>query len=182
MESGVCHRCQILIMDQWKWKLLSHVWLFVNPWMSSPGQNTGVSSCSLLQGICITQGSNPGLPHCRWILYHLSHQGSPYYYSSVNYIDYAEHYIYSAYLFYDWKFVLILTAFILFPIPLPSLLVTRDLIPFSLNFVWLFLMTNRPITPHEFLLHNIMNQTFYTFQNYHHDKSSYDKSLSKVIT
>ena len=24
-----------------------------------------------------TQGLNPGLPHCRWILYHVSHQGSP---------------------------------------------------------------------------------------------------------
>ena len=32
---------------------------------------------ALLQGIFLTQGSNPGLPHCRWILYHLSHQGSP---------------------------------------------------------------------------------------------------------
>jgi len=32
---------------------------------------------SLLQGIFPTQGSNPGLPHCRWILYQLSHQGSP---------------------------------------------------------------------------------------------------------
>ena len=32
---------------------------------------------SLLQGIFPTQRSNPGLPHCRWILYHLSHQGSP---------------------------------------------------------------------------------------------------------
>ena len=30
-----------------------------------------------LQGIFPTQGSNPGLPHCRWILYHLSHPGSP---------------------------------------------------------------------------------------------------------
>ena len=30
---------------------------------------------SLLQGICLTQGSNPGLPHCRQILNHLSHQG-----------------------------------------------------------------------------------------------------------
>ena len=29
-----------------------------------------------LQGIFLTQGSNPGLHHCRWILYHLSHQGS----------------------------------------------------------------------------------------------------------
>ena len=32
---------------------------------------------ALLQKIFPTQGSNPGLPHCRWILYHLSHQGSP---------------------------------------------------------------------------------------------------------
>ena len=36
-----------------------------------------VGSCSLLQGIFRTQGSNPGLPHCRQTLYHLSHQGSP---------------------------------------------------------------------------------------------------------
>ena len=46
------------------------------PW-NSPGQNTGVSSRSLLQGIFPTQGLNPGLPHCRQILYQLSHQGSP---------------------------------------------------------------------------------------------------------
>ena len=42
-----------------------------------PGKNTGVGSLSLLQEIFPTQGSNPGLPHCRQILYHLSHQGSP---------------------------------------------------------------------------------------------------------
>ena len=36
-----------------------------------------LGSLSLLQWIFLTQGSNPGLPHCRWILYHLSHQGSP---------------------------------------------------------------------------------------------------------
>ena len=36
-----------------------------------------MGSTSLLQGIFPTQESNPGLPHCRWILYHLSHQGSP---------------------------------------------------------------------------------------------------------
>ena len=42
------------------------------PW-NSPGQNTGVDSLSLLQGIFPTQGSNPGLLHCRWILYQLSH-------------------------------------------------------------------------------------------------------------
>ena len=47
-----------------------------SPW-NSPGQNTGVGSISLLQGIFPTQGSNPGLLHCRQILYHLSHKGSP---------------------------------------------------------------------------------------------------------
>ena len=44
---------------------------------NSPGQNTGMGSLSLLQGIFPTQGSNPGLPHCRRILYRLSHQESP---------------------------------------------------------------------------------------------------------
>ena len=44
------------------------------PW-NSPGQNTGVSSLSLLQGIFPSQGSNPGLPQCRRILYQLSHNG-----------------------------------------------------------------------------------------------------------
>ena len=43
----------------------------------SPGKNTGVGCHALLQGILPTQGSNLGLPHCRQILYHLSHQGSP---------------------------------------------------------------------------------------------------------
>ena len=47
-----------------------------SPW-NSPGQNTGVGSCSLLQGIFPTQGSNPGLPHYRRILYCLSHQSRP---------------------------------------------------------------------------------------------------------
>ena len=47
-----------------------------SPW-NSPGQSTRVSSCSLLQGIFSTQGSNPGLLHCRQILYQLSHQRSP---------------------------------------------------------------------------------------------------------
>ena len=37
----------------------------------SPGKNTGVGCHALPQGIFPTQGSNPGLPHCRWILYHL---------------------------------------------------------------------------------------------------------------
>ena len=43
----------------------------------SLGQNTGVGSFSLPQGIFLTQGSNSGLPHCRKILYQLSHQGNP---------------------------------------------------------------------------------------------------------
>ena len=47
-----------------------------SPW-NSPGQNTGVGSLSLLQGICPIQGWNPGLPDWRWILYQLSHQASP---------------------------------------------------------------------------------------------------------
>ena len=42
-----------------------------------PGKNTGVGCHFLLQGIFPTQGSNPGLPHCRQILYQLSHKGRP---------------------------------------------------------------------------------------------------------
>ena len=52
-----------------------------NPW-NSPGQNTGVGSRPLLQGIFLTQGSNPGLPHCRQILYQVNHLGSPYKYQN----------------------------------------------------------------------------------------------------
>ena len=45
-----------------------------------PGKpkNTGVGSLSLLQGIFLTQESNWGLLHCRWILYQLSYEGSPF--------------------------------------------------------------------------------------------------------
>ena len=45
--------------------------------LNSPGQNTGVGSHFLFQGIFPTQGLNPGLPHWRRILSRLSHQGSP---------------------------------------------------------------------------------------------------------
>ena len=45
---------------------------------NSPGKNTGVGGHSLLQGIFPTQGSNPGLLHCRQILYYLSYQRSHY--------------------------------------------------------------------------------------------------------
>ena len=47
-----------------------------SPW-DSLGQNTGVGSFSFLQGIFLTQGSNPGIPHCKRILYQLNHHGSP---------------------------------------------------------------------------------------------------------
>ena len=47
-----------------------------SPW-NSPGQNPGVGSLSLLQGIFLSQRSNPGLLYCWWILYQLSHKGSP---------------------------------------------------------------------------------------------------------
>ena len=43
----------------------------------SPGKNTAVCCLALLQGIFPTQGSNPGLPHCRGILYQLNHQETP---------------------------------------------------------------------------------------------------------
>ena len=65
---------------------LSCVRLFAIPWTvahkasypwNSPGKSTRVGSHSLLQGILPTQGSNSCLLHCRQILYHLSHKGSP---------------------------------------------------------------------------------------------------------
>ena len=66
--------------------LASELCLFVTPRtvphqaslsMEFSRQGTGVGSHSLVQGIFPTQGSNLGLLHCRQILYHLSHQGSP---------------------------------------------------------------------------------------------------------
>ena len=52
--------------------------LYIYSLWNSHGQNIGVGSRSLLQGIFPTQGSNSGLLHCRWILYRLRHQGSPF--------------------------------------------------------------------------------------------------------
>jgi len=59
-----------------KWKLLSCVPLYATPW-NSLARILDWGSLSLLQGIFPTQGSNPGLLHCRWIVYQLSHKGSP---------------------------------------------------------------------------------------------------------
>ena len=64
-----------VVFDSWRPHGLQPVRLLC-PW-NSPGENPGVGSHLLLQGIFPTQGSNPGLLHCRQTLYHLSHQGSP---------------------------------------------------------------------------------------------------------
>ena len=62
----------------WKWKWIGRVRLFVTPWTIQSVEFSRpeyLSSHSLLQGIFPTQGSNPGLLHCRQILYQLSHEG-----------------------------------------------------------------------------------------------------------
>ncbi|CAI9161868.1 unnamed protein product [Rangifer tarandus platyrhynchus] len=68
-SSVVCESCSVMSDSSQPHGLYS-------PW-NSPGQDTGAGIHSLLQGIFLTQGSNPGLLHYRWILYQLSHQGSP---------------------------------------------------------------------------------------------------------
>ena len=73
---------------QWKWKLLmsnSSRPCGLYSTRNSPGQNTGVGSCSLFKRIFPTQRWNPGLPRCGWILYWLSHQGSPRILERANY-------------------------------------------------------------------------------------------------
>ena len=66
------------ITHQWKWKSLSCVQLFATPWTIQSMELSRPEYClSFLQGIFPTQGSNPGLLHCRWILYQLSQKGSP---------------------------------------------------------------------------------------------------------
>ena len=67
------------------WKVsVSHARLFLTTWTAAyetclpwdfPGKDTGVGCHLLLQGIFLTQGSNPGLLHCRQILYLLSYKG-----------------------------------------------------------------------------------------------------------
>ena len=66
-------------LSEWKVTQSDSLWpRGLYSWWNSPGQNTGVGSCSLLQAIFPTQELDPGLPHCRKILYQLSHQGSPF--------------------------------------------------------------------------------------------------------
>ena len=56
------HPCHSVLSNFLELHVLCGLW-------NSPGQNTGVGSFSLLQGIFPTQGSNTGLLHCRRILY-----------------------------------------------------------------------------------------------------------------
>ena len=51
----------------------------IHPW-DFPGKSTGVGCHFLLQRIFLTQGLNQGCLHCKWILYHLSHQGRPFFF------------------------------------------------------------------------------------------------------
>ena len=64
---------------QKKWKSLSPVLLFATPWTYSPWNSllTGVGNLSLLLEIFPTQRLNPGLQHCRQIIYQLSYKGIP---------------------------------------------------------------------------------------------------------
>ena len=63
------------------WKSVSRVWLFATPWTVVHG----ILQARILEWVLVpfsrvifpTQESNPGLPHCRQILYQLSHKGSP---------------------------------------------------------------------------------------------------------
>ena len=73
------------ILNTLKVKVKLSVRLFVTPWtvahqaplsMEFSSKKTGVGCYFLLQGLFLTQGSNPGLPHRRQILYQLSHQGN----------------------------------------------------------------------------------------------------------
>ena len=70
LVKNCCRQCCSVLSDS----LQPHG--LYSPW-NSLGQNAGVGSLSLLQGIFATQGSKPGLLHCRQILYQLSYQGSP---------------------------------------------------------------------------------------------------------
>ena len=86
----------IFLFIKWKWSrsvvsdsLRSHgLWStkLLCPW-DFPGKNTGVGCHFLLQGIFLTQGSNPGLLHCRETLYPLSHQGYIYIHKHIFLIE-----------------------------------------------------------------------------------------------
>ena len=98
-ECKISHQSFVLIEKNMKKNIYINIYKVMSnslqphglhsPW-NSPGQNTGVGHLSLLQGIVPTQGSNPALPHCRWILYQLSHKGSPYIFITESFCYMAE--------------------------------------------------------------------------------------------
>ena len=71
MPKCVCVSCSVVFNSLWPHGLQPA--RLIHPW-NSPGKNTVVNCHSLLQGIFMTQGSNPGLLHCRQTLYCLSHK------------------------------------------------------------------------------------------------------------
>ena len=75
-HQGISYKMRILRMSESESRsvVFDSLWPhgLYSPW-NSPGQNTQVGGLSLLQGIFPTQGPNPGLLHCRWILYQLNH-------------------------------------------------------------------------------------------------------------
>ena len=107
----------------------SHVWLFVTLWTmahqvgfclwDSPGKNTGMGCPALLQGIFLTQGLNPCLLHCRWILNVLRHWGSP------------------KYIVYSWDIVFVLTSNSIC-LKLCSLSLIPNCLPFTYIYIYIF--------------------------------------------
>ena len=85
-EWRICLQCRSQDSETWVWLLdwedpleeesESESRSVMSNFLNSPGQNTGVGSLSLLQGIFPTQGINPGLSYCGQILYQLSHKES----------------------------------------------------------------------------------------------------------
>ena len=69
----ICVSCSVMHNSLWPHGL--QFARLLCPW-NSPGKNTGMGCHFLLQGIFLTQGSNPGLLHCKQILYHLRYQGA----------------------------------------------------------------------------------------------------------
>ena len=82
IKAVYCHLAYLCRVSEWSRSVVSDsldcsLTRFLRPW-DFPGKNTEVGCHFLLQEIFLTQGLNPGLPHCRQTLYHLCHQGRSY--------------------------------------------------------------------------------------------------------
>ena len=81
----------------------------------SPGKNNGVGCHALHQGIFLTQRSNSSFPHCRWIFYFLSHQGSPVLQISSNkLLEWLSHFTFLTEIYDSTSISKFLPAFIIF--------------------------------------------------------------------